>query len=142
MSIEHIERQEKTEVFFADIDKVKPPNPYRNFKEWFAGLRQKYRSGFVVGLVLDESDPKGTFVYFDGNRRRAMENNTEGIIFEGIRVATDKIIREHIRVGDLVKINFDRTVLAKIATQDELLSQGVLFSQLSIDWEQVIGAFL
>jgi hypothetical protein len=128
--MEH-ERPGRADEILAEIKPLPLPTPYKRFQEWKKEtLQAGYRCGFVVGIVIDSTDPRKSTIYFDD----------EGIVLEAIPVKTSRVMKEGIKVNDLVQTNWFRTGMRKIASQENFKEQGVSTSPLPFDWDRVVGA--
>ncbi|MBX3083937.1 MAG: hypothetical protein KF716_20040 [Anaerolineae bacterium] len=105
-------------------------------------FHNKYHIGRVIGMVLDEADPRFVTVFYDGGRRRETKEGKEGIVLEAIRAKTKRIIKEEIELGDLIQTNmlFSRPV--KVASLADLSERGLDNTSLEFEVERIIGVLL
>jgi hypothetical protein len=110
------------------------------FKEMIETKTGKYLAGFVVGVMLCESNPQRTMVFFDGGRRRKTNDGTEGIVLESLQIDTEDFLKLNVKEGDLIMTNIIYYGFKKIASAEELVEKGVISSLPEVEWDKVLGA--
>jgi hypothetical protein len=131
------------DIFFQHLERLEPPSKREFKEEWQAErLDQKFRAGIVVGMLLDEDDPTRVTVYYDGGRRRDTGAIRKGIVLEGMHAPLKWVIKQRIKVGDLVKTNLPFARLWRVAAAEDLTEQGVSTPFEPFNPDYVVGVII
>jgi hypothetical protein len=139
-----MERTERNnyELPSIQLKRLQYPRLWRYRDEWAQELFDgRFHAGQVVSMITDEKMPSSITVYYDGGRRR-IENNEEGIVLEGIRTSTQKVLEQGIEIGDIVQTNWAFAGLEKLGSQADLNAQGIQVNLPPFDAGRVIGVLI
>src|SRR5690606_27367258 len=89
-------KHEEIVEILSELPKLKLPTPFTDFKEWRNDA--KFRTGYVVGILVNEDDPSISKIYIDGGRRREDEQGEIAIVLECVSLPTKKIVSTSIGV--------------------------------------------